>query len=101
YQVTNYLTPNAPKVTGQLNGSQAVLKWEIEQHDKMLPGKLTYIVYKFKESEQINLQKAENIIALTVAQNFVDKAGRNGYKYVVTTLDRCWNESGASNIVSL
>ncbi len=101
YTVPNYLPPNAPRLIAQMNGSQALLRWDIEKHDKMLPGRLTYVVYRFREQEQINLQKAENIIALTVAQNFTDRASAPGYKYVVTTLDRCWNESGASNIISL
>jgi hypothetical protein len=67
----------------------------------MLPGKLMYAVYKFKNGEKIDLKQSKNIIALTSQQSFIDKNSTSGYTYIVTSLDRCWNESAASNLIEL
>jgi len=62
---------------------------------------LKYLVYRFGADEKINLGNADKIIALTSSKKFMDaEGGKNDYRYVVTALDRLWNESEQSNIVS-
>jgi len=61
-----------------------------------------FVVYHFDKSdiEQTNFEKAENILEITQT-NFLDlkKYQFEDKKYfVVTTLDRNWNESASSNI---
>jgi uncharacterized lipoprotein YddW (UPF0748 family) len=63
---------------------------------------LRYLVYRFAPQEKIDLEKAENIIALTSQNRFLDKtADPKGVRYVITALDRLWNESNPSAAVTV
>jgi nitrate reductase assembly molybdenum cofactor insertion protein NarJ len=62
---------------------------------------LKYLVYRFDDKEKQDLSDANNIIALTKGSVFIDKDGGKNYRYVVTALDRLWNESEKSNTVEL
>ncbi len=59
-----------------------------------------YAIYRFAEGEVINLERAERLIALTQELQFTDPFNTRGTKvvYVVTALDRLWNESGAATL---
>lgn len=89
--------PAAPvaKLTKTANGT--LLQW-----DQANPAKepLKYLVYRFDAEEKVNLNNPENIIALTQASSFTDKETGKNYRYVVTALDRLWNESEKSNMVA-
>jgi hypothetical protein len=54
-----------------------------------------YVVYRFAKGEDINTERAENIVAIT--HNTLIKLpyenGKTSYTYVVTALDRLHNES--------
>ena len=58
------------------------------------------MVYRFEKGEKVNLDDAAKIIAVT-SDPFV-KLAYNGvkqkYTYVVTALDRMWNESKAKKV---
>lgn len=75
------------------------LQWQMP--DNNLKDPVKFAVYRFEGEEQIDLNNPTNIIALTQATQFKDinyVPGRN-YRYVVTALDRLWNESNPSNVV--
>lgn len=91
--------PASPKLySTQKTGGALLLQW-IENNASNQP--LKYAVYRFEGSEPIDLNNPENIIALTQDGQFLDKnyqPGKN-FRYVVTALDRLWNESEPSNAV--
>lgn len=87
------IIPAAPKVVlkAGLRGG-AVLTWDNETRED-----LKYLVYRFDKKELPNFNNAENIIALTQRNIFVDDSPNfKNYKYYVTALDRLWNESKPS-----
>jgi uncharacterized lipoprotein YddW (UPF0748 family) len=89
--------PAAPVARSAKSTNGNLLQWD-EANPSREP--LKYLVYRFESEEKINLNSAENIIALTQASSYVDKDGGKNYKYVVTALDRTWNESEKSNVVT-
>jgi len=88
--------PAAPvlKITPSVNGT--LLKWEHEHGSKE---RITYAVYRFSGSEKPNLDHSNRIISIQQENSYLDRDA-NKYKdavYVVTALDRLWNESKGSN----
>lgn len=94
--------PEAPHLSIQKQQQYNVLHWDLPKTHKSI-GKEKYLVYRFNIDDLIDLTSSENIVVLTSNKSFIDKNIKVGakYKYVVTTLDRTWNESSASNIISL
>lgn len=92
--------PKEPILQLKSNSQSNTLTWNLPPNHQSI-GKEKYLVYRFKENELIDLKSSENILVLTSNKSFTDLniQPHIKYKYVVTTLDRCWNESGASNIV--
>jgi uncharacterized lipoprotein YddW (UPF0748 family) len=93
------IPPAPPIVRAIPSVGGTLLKW-----DPVNPTKepLRYAVYRFTNNETVNLGKNDKIISLSPNVEFLD-TDANKYKkctYVVTALDRLWNESGASNITS-
>lgn len=64
---------------------------------------LKFAIYRFKKGERIDLSKSANIIALTQQTEYLDMSAdkTQGNSYVVTALDRLWNESMPSNLVTI
>jgi len=92
------IPPDAPVVKETTAGKNVVLKWTIKN-----PGKepIKYLVYRFADKEPIDLERANKIMSLQQESEFTDpEAKGKRYTYVVTALDRLWNESKASNKVS-
>lgn len=94
------VAPAAPvvKATPTTNGN--ALEWE-----QANPAKepIKYAVYRFTNGEAINIDRADRIISIQQSLSYVDAASKN-YKqcvYVVTALDRTWNESKMSNGITL
>ena len=53
-----------------------------------------YVVYCFEKGEKVNLESAENILAITSKTFYVlPKEMKGKYTFVVTVLDRLQNES--------
>ncbi len=74
--------------------------WEVEPTDDVMQEPHFYVVYKFPEKEEINLDESQYIVKITKEQSFKPEGKRDRkFKYVVTVVDRCWNESAASKAV--
>jgi Uncharacterized protein conserved in bacteria len=65
-----------------------------------------YVIYRFNEGEEINLDNPQNILHIgydsaqtTYTDNLIRRNGH--YRYVVTTIDRLKNESAPSNVRDL
>lgn len=82
------------KATNVKGGIQ--LEWEPVTSGKEL---ITYAVYHFSSRESIDLNKSEHIVSVQRGLTFTDKESTGKGVYVVTALDRLWNESRPSNII--
>lgn len=88
------IAPVAPVGNLRKQGANNILSWNA---GLSISGDLKYLVYRFQKNERIDLDNASKILCLTQGSSFVDdNLGGQQYKYVVTALDRLWNESKAS-----
>ena len=93
------IPPAAPVLTIKTEGKDAKLKWQVANPQKE---PLKYVVYRFVNNEPVNLERTDRILSIQQAPEYTD-ANTKRYKqcvYVVTALDRLWNESKASNKVA-
>lgn len=86
------IAPAAPVVKKEYTREGALLRWEAPNPSRE---KLRYAVYRFEPGERIQLNDPSKIISLQNGTEFLDAGARlsHGYSYVVTALDRLWNES--------
>lgn len=92
--------PAAPKLYAtQKSNSNLLLQWSDTNPDN---AHTKYAVYRFPGGTAVDLSDPRHIIALTQDDQFIDThyATNQNYHYVVTALDRSWNESPASNVVT-
>ena len=77
-----------------------VLVWLERQTKDQMQKAVRYVVYRFAPGEKININNPAHIVAITT-QPFMKLPYTNGktqYTYVVTALDRMWNESAAKKV---
>lgn len=84
------------------NLAVVMLHWQAPPTATDGDGAYGYVIYRFNEGEEINLDNPQNILHISydgTLQNYVDSMVRkNGrYVYVVTAIDRLKNESKPSN----
>lgn len=91
------VAPAAPFLRSNYKQGAMLLRWEM---GNVKPERLYYAVYRFVNNEQIILTSTKNLISLQKGTEFIDESASKFAKctYVVTALDRLWNESEASNI---
>lgn len=91
--------PAAPAVTVVSSAQGNLIRWE---QNNPANENLKYLVYRFDEQEKTDLSQTSHILVLTRSKSFIDKDanGTKRYRYVVTALDRLWNESDPSNIAA-
>lgn len=79
------------------------VRWLAEPTDDVLQKPMYYVVYRFEADEEVDIDRAENIFMLTRSTSFTpDPADFEKHRrFVITVLDRCWNESAPSDIVAL
>lgn len=94
----DHKAPDAPELKGEMKNGQIHLEWTVvgKKQDN-----ITYAVYRFNKDEAIDLDKSGHIIAVQKDNKFIDRtaSSKKNEVYVVTALDRLWNESEASNAV--
>jgi hypothetical protein len=83
----------------QKSAGNLLLQWSDANPDK---AHTKYAIYRFPGGTPVDLSDPGHIIALTQGDQFMDThyATNQNYHYVVTALDRSWNESPPSNIVT-
>jgi uncharacterized lipoprotein YddW (UPF0748 family) len=91
------IAPASPTLKAIPSAQGTLLKWSGTNPSRE---PLRFAVYRFTNDEKINLDKAENIINILQGTEFLDKSANKfkQCKYVVTALDRLWNESKPSNM---
>jgi uncharacterized lipoprotein YddW (UPF0748 family) len=87
------IPPAAPTAVKAIPSSQGTLvQWQEHNPHKET---LRFAIYRFRKGESPDLEDAANIIGLTSKTEFLDATANTGgpYFYIVTALDRVWNES--------
>lgn len=90
--------PPAPTLRTEPDKGGLLLKWFGENP---LQEPLRFVVYRFGANDKIDLNRAEHIVAIVQEPQYLDAAiaQHPNSKYVVTAMDRLWNESTPSNTV--
>lgn len=94
------IPPTPATLTAEEQNKGTLLKWS---GDNPTSEPLRFLVYRFAAGERPNLNKAENMLAIVQEPQYFDpeNARHLGCSYIVTVLDRLWNESPPSNTVTL
>lgn len=93
------VAPTAPVLSITVMSEGAELSWKEQNPTKET---LRYVVYRFTNNERVNLDRNDRIISIQHTTEFkdTDMRHRGHCTYIVTALDRMWNESKASNMVT-
>jgi hypothetical protein len=94
------IPPAAPVAKAIPSAQGTLLQWQMPQAQQKKD--IRFLVYRFVNGEPVNLNRADKIIRLVQNTEVLD-AEANRYKkctYIITALDRLWNESKPSNPVS-
>jgi uncharacterized lipoprotein YddW (UPF0748 family) len=93
------IPPSPPylKVIPSVEGT--LLQWQVTNPSKEL---LRYVVYRFIDNEPLNLDRADKILSIQSIPEYLDLDANKHKKvtYIVTAVDRLWNESRGSNAES-
>lgn len=78
-------------------GDMHLLTWQHNGNPNVPTSPQRFVVYRFREGEPVNTNRAQNIVAVTTDNFFILPSERRGttYTYAVTSLDAFWNESRA------
>ena len=96
----------APKGVTHLKKHGNVIVWEQNSAEAANPMQkaLFYAVYCFPKGVKTDISNSEYLVKLTNKCSFdvekENKGHKSGCKYVVTVIDRCWNESNVSKVIS-
>jgi uncharacterized lipoprotein YddW (UPF0748 family) len=90
---------------GKAEGKGVLLKWETPLIAKDSEAVYGYVVYRFEENEEFNMEDPKNILHIqydteTIYQDTNVQAGKT-YFYVLTALDRLKNESERSPTIAV
>ena len=90
------VAPRPPVLKVTMTGNGAVLAWQ-ENNSAREP--LRYVVYRFVNNEPVDLERNDKIITIQQGLQYTDQDTKRFRQctYVVTALDRMWNESRPSN----
>jgi len=90
----------APQPVKQIKKSGKKLQWSVYPTDDVMQQPHFYVVYRFKAGDETDIKSSKNIVKITRETSYAPVEKNNGkYKYVVTVVDKCWNESPASKPV--
>lgn len=92
------------KLTAEYTSNAHILKWKSNADAYNPVTAQYYVVYRFAKGEKENLERVENIVAITRESQYIlpYEGGNKEYKYVVTAVDAFHNESkGKSKKVKL
>ena len=87
----------APAPVASIRVSGKGLAWTPVATDDVLQQPHFYVVYRFEADEPVDLSRSSHIEKITRDTHYKPSAKRNGkHHYVVTVVDKCWNESAPS-----
>lgn len=91
--------PPAPRLVAIDTTGGTLLQWA---GNNPIKEPLRFVVYRFSGGERVDINKPEHIISIQRETKYLDEDAKNcrKCKYVVTVLDRVWNESEPSNVAA-
>ena len=95
----SYIDTVPPKPVGNLNvkrsGGETRLVWQEPPATTEMDRAVRYCIYRFDPKEPVDLENAEKIVKVVGKNEYTLPAQKENkeYLYVVTALDRMWNES--------
>jgi hypothetical protein len=94
------VAPAAPVVKMTSTAEATQLTWQVANPKKE---PLRYVVYRFGANEKHDLERNDRIVSIQQGTEYTDKeAKKHAHStYIITALDRMWNESKASNGVEV
>ncbi len=85
------IAPASPfMVKATSNGGGTFIQWQAVNPKNEL---LRFAVYRFRKGERMDIEDAAHLIAITGKPEYLDAAGGYNDVYMITALDRLWNES--------
>ena len=97
--VFDFMDNEAPKKVRKLKPvwmeDGYILCWTEPKYREEMQRAVRYVVYRFADKEDVDLEDPGHIVAITNKPFYKlpYKDGQTKYRYVVTALDRMWNES--------
>jgi len=94
----------APAPVTSLKAKKGVINWKHDSNNDKMQEARFYAVYRFPAKSVIDITDTKYLIRIVDTNSFkpeVQSGKRVKYKYVITAIDRCWNESAASEILFL
>jgi uncharacterized lipoprotein YddW (UPF0748 family) len=91
----------APEPVASVKVSGKGLSWKPVETDDVLQQPHFYVVYRFDADETVDLSQSSHIVKITRDTHYHPAERRNGrHRYVVTVVDKCWNESEPSKTIN-
>ena len=91
----------APEPVKSIKRSGKSIVWAVESTEDVMQQPHFYVVYRFPAKAKVDLDDSKYIAAITRDCKYVPEDKHNGkYKFVVTVVDKCWNESSASKAIT-
>ena len=91
----------APEPVAAVKVSGHGLSWKPVETDDVLQQPHFYVVYRFDAGEAVDLSEPRHIVKITRDTHYKPSERRDGrHQYVVTVVDKCWNESEPSKIIN-
>jgi hypothetical protein len=89
-----------PAPVASVKATRHGIEWKPVRTDDVMQQPHFYVVYRFKAGEKTDLSQSRHIVKITRATSYTPVEKRDGrYRYVVTVVDRCWNESEPSKAI--
>ena len=90
----------APDPVASIHASHREISWKPQPTDDVLQQPHFYVVYRFANGEAIDLSDSRHIVKITRDTHYKPAEKHKGhYQYVITVVDKCWNESKESKII--
>ena len=91
----------APEPVASIKVSGKGLSWIPPVTDDVLQQPHFYVIYRFSAGEPVDVSRSSAIVKITRDTHFKPAEKRNGlHQYVVTVVDKCWNESIPSKTIN-
>lgn len=90
----------APEPVASVKVSGKGISWKPVVTDDVLQQPHFYVVYRFAGGEAIDLSDSRHIVKITRDTHYKPAEKHKGhYQYVITVVDKCWNESKESKVI--
>lgn len=87
----------APAPVKSVKASGKSIVWSVNPTEDVMQQPHFYVVYRMPVNAKADIDNSAYIVEITRKNSYVPSEKRSGkYKYIITVVDKCWNESPAS-----